>query len=703
MKTSGQVTLIVIAALFWATASFGQNQWTRQSPLPAARNLTGVAWATSTHGFASGESETLVETSDGGGTWHNVNLGISPSDPFYNVYCRDADNCFVIGNGTGNGPDHWRTTNGGVTWQQITNFPNGGSWRQIDFVSASVGFMGSNGATARTMDSGATWTLMSGFPDCPVIYGMDFRDAQVGLAGGEKVSGNDPGPGIFKTTDAGVTWVRKFSQSANDVLWLNGTTAIATIGFSIYRSTNAGETWSEISGQISTGFLKMTLLPNGTIVGVSGQGDAWRSADGGFNWTQTLVGLGALPTSWNVSFFDNQLGAIVGQSGFIFKTTDGGLTWAMLNNGIGGVEFRDLEMFDESAGLAVGDDGYFLRTSNGGTRWETGRLQVTGVVVGRNENLQAVSIVDANFAVAAGFDGVVYKTSDRGMTWQSICYPNLPGEYFISDVKFINHNFGYVVGSRPGISEGLFRTTDSGATWTPVFPNGGYSIDFTDANHGWVVGLSGFGYRTTDGGATWQQMILPNQGFTPTILKIDFINENVGWAVGWDGYAAHTIDGGRNWQLQNIASMQHVIIGLHASSEMEVFAVGASSSGGAGSFYHTTDAGATWNYSPLPSQYSLSSIFASPSRKLWTSGYDGTVLYNLSFAGPTPTPTPTVTPMPTSTPTATPTATPQPTATPTVTPTPTATPIATQTPTPTATPRATPRPRPSPRLRPPPR
>ena len=639
-------------------ASFGQNQWTRQSPLPAARNLWGVAWATPTHGFASGESETLVETSDGGATWHKVNLGISPSDPFYNVYCRDADNCFVIGNGTGNGPDHWRTTNGGVTWQQITNFPNGGSWRQIDFVSASVGFMGSNGATARTTDSGATWTLMSGFPDCPVIYGMDFRDAQVGLAGGERVSGNDPGPGIFKTTDAGVTWVRKFSQSANDVLWLNGTTAIATIGVSIYRSTNAGETWSEISSQISTGFLKMTLLPNGTIVGVSGAGDAWRSADGGFNWTQTLVGLGALPASWNVSFFDNQLGAIVGQSGFIFKTTDGGLTWAMLNNGIGGVEFRDLEMFDENAGLAVGDDGYFLRTSNGGTRWETGRLQVTGVVVGRNENLQAVSIVDANFAVAAGFDGVVYKTSDRGMTWQSIGYPNLPGEYFISDAKFVSRNVGYVVGSRPGIPEGLFRTTDGGGTWTPIFPNGGYSIDFTDANHGWVVGVSGLGYRTTDAGATWEQMILPNQGFTPTILKIDFINDNVGWAVGWDGYAAHTIDGGRNWQLQNIASMQHVIIGLHALSPTEVFAVGASSSGGAGSFYHTTDAGATWNYSPLPSQYSLSSIFASPSRILWTSGYDGTVLYNRSFAGPTPTPTPTVTPMPTSTPTATPTTTP---------------------------------------------
>ena len=147
----------------------------------------------------------------------------------------------------------------------------------------------------------------------------------------------DGGPGIFKTTDAGVTWVRKFPQSANDVLWLNDTTAIATVGVSIYRSTDAGETWSPISSQISTGLGEMELLPNGTIVGVSDGGDAWRSTDGGFNWTRTLIGLGALPAVWNVSFFDNQIGAIVGQSGFIFKTTDGGLTWAMLNNGIGGV------------------------------------------------------------------------------------------------------------------------------------------------------------------------------------------------------------------------------------------------------------------------------------------------------------------------------------------------------------------------------
>jgi photosystem II stability/assembly factor-like uncharacterized protein len=631
------VFVMIVAILLLCTTAFSQGQWTRQSPIPAARNLTGVTWATATHGFASGEHGTFIETFDGGGTWQNANLPITPTtEPFYNTYCRDADNCFVIGNAGTTSPDHWRTTNGGASWQQFTNFPAGGSWRLMDFVSASVGFMGANGATARTTDGGTTWAAMSGYPSCPVIYGMDFRDELVGLAGGNRVSTTDGGPGIFKTTDAGVTWARKFSDSANDVLWLNNTTAIAIVGVSIYRSADAGETWSVISSQISTGFGNMTLLPGGTIVGVSLGGDAWRSTDGGFNWTRTLVGLGALPAIWNVSFFNDQIGAIVGQGGFIFKTTDGGLTWAMLNNGIGGVSFYDVEMFDDNAGLAVGDNGYLLRTSNGGARWETSRLQVTGVVVGRNESLQAISVVDANFAVAAGYDGVVYKTFDRGLTWQSIGYPNLPDVYFISDVKFITRDFGYVIGNRVNIAQGMFVTIDGGASWTLANINGGHSMDFVDANHGWVMSVGGLGYRTLDGGTTWAEMIMPNQGFSPSIAKIDFINENEGWAVGRYGYAAHTIDGGRSWQLQNIATINDVILGLHVLSITEVFAVGSSSPGGTATLYHTNNAGATWTTSSLPGQYSVSSIFATQSRKVWTAGYDGAVFHDPNFTVPSP-------------------------------------------------------------------
>ena len=248
-----------------------------------------------------------------------------------------------------------------------------------------------------------------------------------------------------------------------------------------------------------------------------------------------------------------------------------------------------------------------MRTANGGARWDTGRLQVTGVVGARSESLQAVSVVDANFAVAAGYDGVVYKTFDRGATWQSIGYPNLPDEFYISDVKFIDHNLGYVTGSRPGIPNSLYKTTDGGATWTVLSLNAGQAVDFVDVNHGWMINVGGLGYRTTDGGANWTEMLLPNQGFSPNLTRMDFINQNVGWVVGWYGYAAHTTNAGVTWQLQTIATQSDVILGLYVLSESEVYAVGAPS-GGSPSLYHTTNAGATWTKTPLANQYSLSSV-----------------------------------------------------------------------------------------------
>jgi photosystem II stability/assembly factor-like uncharacterized protein len=603
------------------------EDWVLQSPVPTSANLNGMAWATATHGFAAGTGLTLIETFDGGATWRDVNLAGFQDNPFYNVYCSDANTCFVIGNSATTGLDHWRTTDAGATWQKITKFPLGGSWYHIDFVSPTVGFMGSNGAAVRTTDAGATWQLMSGYPSCPVMYGMDFLNSQVGLCGGDRVSTTDGGPGIFKTTDAGVTWERKFSQSANDVLWLNDTTALAIVGVSIYRSTNSGDTWSQISSQIFTGLDEMVLLPNGTVVGVSPAGDAWRSTDGGMNWTRTLVGAGALPASWNLAFYDNLTGMIVGQGGYLFKTIDGGLSWAMLNSGIGGVEFYDLKMFDDQTGLAVGQNGYFLRTENGGTHWSSDRLKVTGLTLFRDETLRAVDLVDSNFAVAAGYNGVVYKSFDRGANWQSIGYPLLPDDYLIEGVKFTTHDIGYVSGTRPQVSIDTYRTTDGGASWTSLgMP--AHFVDFVDVNHGWLMTIGGTGFRTINGGASWTPMTLPNNGSSVIVNRMEFASQNVGWAVGWFGYAAKTSNGGATWQLQNISTAQETLLGISVVSEMEAYVVGTHQqpTTETASLYHTVNGGTTWTRSFLPADF-VNNVFASATGNIWTSGYSGTVLH----------------------------------------------------------------------------
>ncbi|MGB7923425.1 MAG: YCF48-related protein [Pyrinomonadaceae bacterium] len=608
------LTLIITASAFCMSV-FAQSGWVQQSPFPAARSLNGVAWSSPTHGFIAGQSMTFMETTDGGATWRSIDLGGFPSDPLYYVYFRDANNGFV----GGNNDDQWRTTDGGATWQQITPF-FGGSWSHIDFVSPAVGFMGANGAVARTQDGGVTWTLMSGYPSCPVAYGMDFLDAQVGLIGGNRVSTTDGGPGIFKTTDAGVTWVRKFSTSANDLLWLDSSTAIAIIGTKIYRSVDAGETWNEFSvTDISTGFADMALVDATTVVGIALSGVIWRSEDSGLTWTNVFSGIGGGGSA--ISFLDSQNGAAVGRSGLIYKSTDGGRNWNILNSGIG-VQLYDLEMFSDKVGLGVSEGGYVFKTVNGGARWEVSKVAA--------ESLKAISFVDQNFAVVGGSGGSVFKTTDGGQTWESIGYPRLPHSLPVEDVEFINRDVGWVTGLDYdyGTPASTYRTTDGGATWSPRISTSvgtGATVEFADLNHGWLMSLGGLGQRTIDGGATWEQMELPPYFTSPQVNDLRFANENEGWAVGAYGYLAHTVDGGRNWELQESGTTEETFSALDVVSPTEVFALTYT-----GGLYYTNDAGATWSRYSVPGEPpGLTAVTALASGRVWVAGYDGLIMTSL--------------------------------------------------------------------------
>lgn len=625
--------LTLLAVLLFLTFNVSaQNTWIKQSPIPTGQSLNDVAWTSASHGFICGGGMAFFETTDGGATWRNIGLpGASSADqPLYHVYFRDANNGFV----GGNNDDHWRTTDGGANWSKTPFFA--GSWYYVDFVSPTVGFKSANGAFARSTDGGATWHIQAQYPSCPVIYGMDMRDTQVGLAGGNRVTNPDRGDGIFKSTDAGATWVRKFPLAANDVLWLNNSTAIATIGASIYRSVDEGENWTEINNTLSTGLSDMSLLDANTIVGVSTGGDIWRSSDAGFSWTKVIQGIGELPAKWSVSFLNNQIGGVVGASGLNYRTTDGGLTWTMLNSGIGG-EVLDLEMFDDTTGLALARNSYILRTTNGGAKWNVSHLQVTGQLFERAEALQALSIVDQDFVVAAGPGGLVFKSFDRGQNWQLIGYPNsLFGEYYIEDVKFTDRNNGFLTGAderfshRPPIS---FRTTDGGITWSQINVEQvgtGACIDFVDSNNGWLMSFGSIGQRTTDGGATWQRMELADYYTNIQVNEIKFANQNVGWGVGRNGYVTRTEDGGRTWELQSIGSTEEHLLDLDVISPLEAFATTFS-----GGIYHTNDGGALWTKYNISNTPSLAAVDARASGKVWVGGFAGEIFFS-NFSAPAP-------------------------------------------------------------------
>ncbi len=613
--------------------------WQTQSVFPVDRNIEGVVFISPTHGFLCAQNRHLLETTDGGITWQTRMADVWGSDPFYAIEFSDA----LHGYFTGNNNDAWRTVDGGATWQQMSTVA-AGSWRHLDFLSPTVGFAGANGACAFTSDGGITWQTKSGWPTCPVIYGMDFRDLSVGLAGGSiPNTGED---GIFKTIDGGVSWVRKHPASANDVVWIDASTAVAIVGTEILRSTDSGDTWSLLAGGISTGLVDLEVVGPATLTGVSGKGDLWRSANGGGSWTMVFDGLGNLPASWTISFLDAQNGWVAGQGGMLLQTTDGGLNWALRNNGVA-IQLYDVEMFNDSYGLIAGHDGYLLRTTNGGAFWETQKLEVTGQVFGRDEGLKAVSIVDADFAVAAGPGGTVFRTTDAGVTWESIGYPALPGLFYIEDAYFVDRQVGWLVGLDEdlGHNRTVYKTANGGDSWTQAFPLGArvISVDFADSQYGWLGTIGRSFLRTIDGGTNWIAGTLPNADNSPSVTEIEFVDRLNGWAVGWDGYVAHSTNGGVSWTLQNLAGTQDVILGLHAVSATEVWLTGRELNSFAAVVYHTTDAGQTWEKEVVGEYpYIPVGVSATPSGNVWIAGYAGRIQHlpgsTVSVPGPSGTP-----------------------------------------------------------------
>jgi photosystem II stability/assembly factor-like uncharacterized protein len=311
----------------------------------------------------------------------------------------------------------------------------------------------------------------------------------------------------------------------------------------------------------------------------------------------------------------------------VFATTDGGITWHSLNSG-NGAEINDIEMFDTRRGLAVGLNGYLFRTDDAGAHWNVDRLKVTGVVVFRNENLNAVDIVDDQFAVTVGDDGVAYKTADGGRTWTSIGYPNLPGEYNISDVHFRTRNEGWIVGQDLDLGHfrTVYHTVDGGQTWTRPFDDTAsfIALEF-EGERGWMATLGSRFLRSTNGGSTWAEGNLPNNalGIPPTTLDMQFATDGVtGYAVGWDGYAAKTTNGGVTWVLQNTGTTERHLSDLAIVSPSEVWASTYN-----GYAYHTTNGGTTWIAEPVNTRAndfaSFEGIAVGSSGGVWIAGFSG--------------------------------------------------------------------------------
>ena len=522
----------------WATSNMG--------------NLTSVAYASPTTIVAGGDNGTLLRSTNSGSTWLPVpiasNTTISkvmfPTSSF--GYVLDANNIL------------YKSGDAGASWDKTFSFQL--PVYSIMFTSKDTGFAGSYQILLRTVNGGVSWDTCKKALAGDQYNLLSYAGNKVVYAQNKLGYYNDHI--LLRSLDYGVNWDTIYTS----IPWSYNLTAMtfvdkdsgyfaSTDGY-MHVTKNGGVTWTSDFGvngitQIlpitKTGLLS---LANNTV---------YKTTDGGVTWApNNLNGFGLNDIS-----YDKTSSLIGVGNGTIAKSVDGGVTWTSLISRTGSITTVCFK--DALNGLAGNTSGAVLQTTNGGVDWKI-ISSISGSPINK-------IIYNSGTYYAACFDGVY--TSPDGIIWSPTSSPmNATDVYFsspssgamgsdmngsayyttgwnvspmptITKFSFANATLGFGINYT---KDSLYKTTNSGASWTNVsrtiLPLGIY---FLNKDTGFICGYNGQVVRTYNAGIKWDTLKTNTIG---QLNAIRFSDKNNGYAVGAYGVIIKTSDGGKTWSTE---------------------------------------------------------------------------------------------------------------------------------------------------------
>ncbi len=503
----------------------------------------------------------------------------------------------------------WKTTNGGTSWSDLSqDFATSAFGAiAIDPSNPNVVYAGTGEAIDgfnmnlydgrglfKSTNAGATWTqITNGFgltthfgaiAVCPTNPNIVLAC----LASGYSLIGSLSNEGIWRSTDAGVTWTRVVNVgNAFDVVFhptIPFRVFAAAGGGAVYRSDDFGATWSlsNTGIPVQTGRIQIAIAPSAPDIMYAysfyngSQTRAYKSTNGGSNWFQISPGvqLGGTydgsswvdqgwydaciavnptnpdhvflgncelhqttngqdfapvrnpsgpfsgTTAWDSPMHtdyhrivfapSNNSIVYVGSDGGLFRSTNGGATWASRNSGISSAQFYRITSHPTDRNRVFGgaqDNGNFMSTNSGASAWV---LTTTGD--GMECVYDHLDVLAPTTMYASTQNGYLMRSDNNGAygTFFGISPPYESTPNWTMPIILHPTNPGWIyVGSRR-----LWRSVDYGSSWESISASATSDAINTIAQNRInpdVMILAGSGYSTvnpqilvsTNGGFNW--------------------------------------------------------------------------------------------------------------------------------------------------------------------------------------------------------
>ncbi len=512
------------------------------------------------------EGTGVYKTTDGGSSWTHMGLDSSYHIGRILIDPLRPETVFVAVGGRHFGsinPDRglYRSINGGATWNQILYVSDSTScidvalhpttgtmlaamWEKVRYIDIYKIYGGITSGIYRSTDFGDSWTLLNssnGLPDpADSISRIGVTiDPGSGTAYASYINLNTYDLlGVYKSPDLGLNWTRTndgvLEYEFGGFGWYFGQIRVApnnpdivfVLGVSLWRSTNGGLSWQDVTGATHVDHHAMFIMPDdpykvydGTDGGVNystTMGSSWtvfanmantqfyainidpqqpqrlyggtqdngtlRTLTGALgDWDHILGGDGFYtsvdPRNSNVIYAEYQWGNLR-------KSTDGGNSWDYAMNGIdyGGDRQNwntPVVMDHANPDVLYYGANRLYRTANGAANWTAISNDLTGGPYPDKPTFGTITTIDASRSnpqvVYVGTDdGYVWVTPDGGSTWNQI-NSGLPNRW-VTRVTVDPYDAGiaYVCISGYQWSDPMphvFRTTNTGQSWTNISGN----------------------------------------------------------------------------------------------------------------------------------------------------------------------------------------------------------------------------------------
>ncbi len=231
---------------------------------------------------------------------------------------------------------------------------------------------------------------------------------------------------------------------------------------------------------------------NPQILYAGSNGGIYKSTDSGLSWFSINNGL-CYQTITSLAIDHVNCSCIYAgsNSGHIFKSQNGGDEWLALNQVLQNIRVREIVIDPSNSAiiyvaLGFGSFGGVFKSIDGGSSW----IEISESFENHNIYSLAIDHNNPNCIYAGAVfhynpitHGALYKSLDSGLTWETIQIPTSPNVYAsISEIAIDPNNSNIIfVGTK---WDGVFKSNDAGLNW--IQANCGI-WSFEQSNHNVIV------------------------------------------------------------------------------------------------------------------------------------------------------------------------------------------------------------------------